>query len=501
MRNTILLANPMIIKPDRNTFELLRENHARVPVCAEAHFPDLDPARLYRLLFNDSPYAFLLESDNGPEETARYSFLGKGETPVLRSDSDSSSSNGKHRDHSAHCRDLLEQLNFFPGANPAESYLPHFWGGWVGYLSYEAGRWFESLPQPRPDTLDYPDLYFMRTEHLAVYDHKTETLRIITAVEHASYDRCVEEVGEIWERVGRHRHSLTAESVFSSGASTAKETTPAEDPLPNTSLEQFVHMVERAKRYIADGDIYQANLAQRFTAPFTKDPFDLFLRLRAVNPSPFSGFLKYQDMAIVSSSPERLVRLEGGRLHTRPIAGTRPRGKTPDEDLRLSRELILNEKEKAEHLMLVDLERNDLGRICRYGSVHVTDLMFLERYSHVSHIVSDIEGVMLDGVTVADILKALFPGGTVTGCPKIRCMEIIGELETCPRGPYSGSLGYIGFAPVMDLNIIIRTIIVKDGKAVFHAGAGIVADSVPEREYQETLDKAAAMLHALAHLA
>jgi anthranilate/para-aminobenzoate synthase component I len=256
-------------------------------------------------------------------------------------------------------------------------------------------------------------------------------------------------------------------------------------------------MAEKAKRYIADGDIYQANISHRFETDFSGDAFELYLRLREINPSPFSGYLKFVDLALVSSSPERLVKLEDNRLETRPIAGTRPRGKTPDEDRRLTRDLLLNEKEKAEHLMLVDLERNDMGRICEFGSIHVSELMFVEKYSHVSHIVSNILGTLSPGISFLDILRALFPGGTITGCPKIRCMEIIDELESSSRGPYSGSFGYIGWSRHMDLNIIIRTIVVKDHKASFHVGAGIVADSDPENEYNETLAKAAALIEVL----
>ena len=228
-----------------------------------------------------------------------------------------------------------------------------------------------------------------------------------------------------------------------------------------------------------------------------QDSFELYKYLRRVNPSPFSGFMKWDDLRIISSSPERLVKLERDCLETRPIAGTRPRGNTVQEDQKLSAELLLNEKEKAEHLMLIDLERNDMGRVCEYGTVHVTDFMFIEQYSHVSHIVSNIQGKLRPGIQPVDILKALFPGGTITGCPKIRCMEIIDELEPSSRGPYSGSMGYIGFSGFMDLNIIIRTLLVKNGKAYFHVGAGIVADSDPEKEYRETMDKAAALICVL----
>jgi anthranilate/para-aminobenzoate synthase component I len=266
---------------------------------------------------------------------------------------------------------------------------------------------------------------------------------------------------------------------------------------PNISKNQYINMIEKAKRYIEEGDIYQANLSQRFEATLKSEPLDIYESLLQINPSPFSGYLKLGDLTLVSSSPERLVKIENGILETRPIAGTRPRGRNIDEDDRLKTELLLNEKEQAEHLMLVDLERNDLGRVCKYGSVQVTDQMFVEQYSHVSHIVSNIKGTLKTDVTFKEILKAVFPGGTITGCPKIRCMEIIDELEPVARGPYSGSFGYIGFADYVDLNIIIRTILIKDDKAYFHVGAGIVADSIPEKEYQETLDKAAAMITVL----
>jgi anthranilate/para-aminobenzoate synthase component I len=259
----------------------------------------------------------------------------------------------------------------------------------------------------------------------------------------------------------------------------------------------YKERVAKAKTYIREGDIYQANLSQRFDTDFAGDPFALYQNLQKVNPSPFSGYMRFGDLVLVSSSPERLVKVEGDRIETRPIAGTRPRGFTLEKDQSLAQELLLNEKERAEHLLLVDLERNDLGRICKMGSVEVTDLMFLEQYSHVSHIVSNIVGILKPGVTVKDILKAVFPGGTITGCPKIRCMEIINELEPVKRGPYSGSFGYIGFTRQMDFNIIIRTIVIKSGKAYFHVGAGIVADSDPESEYQETLHKAAAMIEVL----
>jgi len=265
----------------------------------------------------------------------------------------------------------------------------------------------------------------------------------------------------------------------------------------NLSQDNYRKIVIRAKTYISDGDIYQVNLSQRFKTNFNGDPLSLYLKLREVSPAPFSGFLKFSEFSIISSSPERLLKIKDDKLETRPIAGTRPRGSDKKKDSALTTELLLSEKERAEHLMLVDLERNDMGRVCQSGSVKVTELMCLEKYSHVSHIVSNIEGELKKDITIYDLLKSLFPGGTITGCPKIRCMEIVNELEPSGRGLYSGSFGYIGFSRQLDLNILIRTIFVKNGEAFFHVGAGIVADSNPENEYKETLAKAAAMIEVL----
>ena len=274
---------------------------------------------------------------------------------------------------------------------------------------------------------------------------------------------------------------------------------PSSDPLSSTHTRQsFEEMVHRAKSYIADGEIYQANLSQRFEAPQREDPWEMYRGLSRINPSPFALFADFQGgpfadgFQVVSASPERLVRVRGRRVQTRPIAGTRPRGVTAVETARLRQELVLNEKERAEHLMLVDLERNDLGRVCRYGSVRVDDFMGLEEYSHVIHIVSNVQGELRPEVGLKELIKALFPGGTITGCPKIRCMEIIEELEPVRRRLYTGSFGYVSYTGDLDLNILIRTAWVVNGRVYFQAGAGIVADSDPTREYEETLHKARA---------
>ncbi|MBI4383532.1 MAG: aminodeoxychorismate synthase component I [Nitrospinae bacterium] len=487
----------MQIKPDRETFIESVRAGGRAPVFGEELVPDLDPSALYRGLFLDDPESFLFESFAGPDATTRYSLMGKSNSRLLRIERGVAqfARDGSGETVMDTAGGGLERMRF--GPEPADC-PPHFWGGWVGYVGYEAGQLFEDLPQGKKS--DVPDLYFMQVERLAVYDHKTGILRYIAVSEPGKddYDRLSGDIRQAWERIRSVLHAQgrkpAADIQVEPKRTLKRQRTEVRS---NLTRPQYMAMVEKAKAYISEGDIYQANLAQRFETEFDGDPFDLYLRLRAINPSPFSGFLKFRDLAIVSSSPERLVKVEDDRIETRPIAGTRPRGKTVEEDHLLARDLLLNEKEKAEHLMLVDLERNDLGRICESGSVRVTDLMFLEKYSHVAHIVSNIQGTLKPGTAVSDILRAVFPGGTITGCPKVRCMEIIDELEPVPRGPYSGSLGYIGFARYMDLNIVIRSVVVKDGRAYFHAGAGIVADSDPEREYQETLDKAAAMMAAL----
>jgi anthranilate/para-aminobenzoate synthase component I len=264
------------------------------------------------------------------------------------------------------------------------------------------------------------------------------------------------------------------------------------------SKHHYMDMVRRAKDYIAAGDIFQANLSQRISAPLSgRRPYDIYMVLREINPSPFAAYADFGEYQIVSSSPERLVRLFDNVLDTRPIAGTRPRGKDSGEDEAMRSELLLNEKERAEHIMLIDLERNDIGRVAETGSVTVDELMITEDYSHVIHIVSNVRGMLAEGKTPCDVVRATFPGGTITGVPKVRCMEIIDELEPVARGPYTGSLGYIGYAGTMDLNIIIRTFVVKGGRAYVQAGAGIVADSDPEREYYETLKKAEALIRTL----
>jgi para-aminobenzoate synthetase component 1 len=361
-----------------------------------------------------------------------------------------------------------------------------FAGGAVGYLGYEAKNLLEpGRPARRAKPgLGLPDLCFLFFDEGILVDHAEGAVRLFCLA---------------GDRRGADRRFARLEERLGAAAPRAVAARDAAELRASVSMTRaaFLAAVRGAKRHIRKGDIFQANLSQRFSFPLTRDPLDVYEELRRINPSPFFGFFEAEDFTLVSGSPERLVKLEGGVLETRPIAGTRARGLTAESDEALSRELFLSEKERAEHVMLVDLERNDLGRVAEYGTVAVDELMALEEYSHVKHIVSNVRADLRRGLDAVDALKALFPGGTITGAPKIRCMEIIDELEPVARGPYTGSLGYLSYSGGMDMNILIRGLTVRNGKAHLQVGAGIVADSVPEKEYDETLHKAEAVLSAV----
>ena len=384
--------------------------------------------------------------------------------------------------------------------------LPPFQGGAAGMLSYDFVRYLEKLPDTAEDDLHIPDAHFFMFDRVIAFDHVLKKCWVIvcpgardTALGFTEMkrdrDECIDEAEAEVDRLVR-AVARDAAPVICAPVSH----TPV-DIFPQTTKERYMEMVRRAKEYIAAGDIFQANLSLRIRGEIgTISPLDIYCILREINPSPFAAFIDFGDYAIVSSSPERLVRVAGSRVDTRPIAGTRPRGRDLQEDSSMSAELLLNEKERAEHIMLIDLERNDLGKVADYGSVMVDELMITEKYSHVIHIVSNVKGDLVATKDCFDVIRAAFPGGTITGVPKVRCMEIIEELEQRRRGPYTGSLGYIGFNGNMDLNIIIRTFVVKEGMAYVQAGAGIVADSDPEREYHESLKKAEALISTLRKL-
>ena len=380
---------------------------------------------------------------------------------------------------------------------------PPFFGGAVGYFSYDLVRQFEQLPCLASPDPAVPALEFAFFDLIAAVDHDQNQLVLMFC---PPLERFLGEPREKLYREGRDRLALLEAQLTRSDTADRHD-----DQLgrlifsPDQTQSAYMDRVRRCQEYIAAGDIYQANLSHRFTVRCDVPAREglhadlaAFRRLRALNPSPFSGVLRFEDIRLISSSPERLVRLNGRRADTRPIAGTRPRGNTTIDDQRLVEELLANEKERAEHIMLVDLERNDLGRVCRFGSVRVDELMTLEQYSHVNHLVSHVTGTLSDRATGFDLLKAMFPGGTITGVPKIRCMEIIEELEPVRRGPYTGSMGYLSWSGDLDFNILIRTLMMMNGAGYLQVGAGIVADSDPAREYEETMHKAQAFFSAFA---
>ncbi len=364
--------------------------------------------------------------------------------------------------------------------------------GLVGVLSYDLNRWIERLSEPQPAPQPFPDMVWWAMRVVLVVDHLEERTWLMSVVD-------PHRPAPVARREALDALAWTADRLkpgtpcdVGVGRETSRVSLEA-----TCSRAEFESMVSRALEFIRCGEIFQANLSQRFSAPWTGEAFDLYQRLRSLNPSPFACFLSWGTTQVVSCSPERLVRVQEGQVETRPIAGTRPRGATAEGDAINSLELLVSEKERAEHVMLVDLARNDLGRVCRSGSVGVRELMTLEAYSHVIHIVSDVTGILQDGLGPVDVLRAVFPGGTITGCPKVRCMQILRQLEPVRRGLYTGSVGYLGFDGTLDLNIAIRTMLLQEERVSFHVGAGIVADSDPGREYDETLAKAGALVAAL----
>ncbi len=466
-----------------------------VPVYREVTADLETPVTAY-LKVARGPYSFLLESVEGGERIARYSFIGAEPRQVIRTGVTPSAGSG----------DRFERVDLGPvdPLKPIEEALsayrpvpvdglPRFHGGAVGYLAYEAVRYFERLPQPAPDPLSLPESVFMITDTLVVFDHVKHTIKVVGNAYldgnvEAAYADAVERIDRVVERLARPLEP-------------ALPGLPREGPpgavQSNMTQPEFEAMVERVKRYIVAGDIIQAVVSQRLRRETAAHPFDIYRALRKVNPSPYMFYLDLEGFQLVGASPEMLVQVEHGRISTNPIAGTRPRGADDAQDLAMEEELRTDEKERAEHVMLVDLGRNDVGRVSKPGTVRVDQFLDVQRFSHVMHLVSRVSGTLRDGMTSFDALRACFPVGTVSGAPKIRAMEIIAEMEPHQRGPYAGGVGYFDLSGNMDTCIALRTMVVKDGTAYVQAGGGIVYDSVPELEYQETLHKAAALLRAI----
>ena len=491
----------MDLSPTFDAFEHLARDHRIVPLWREFLF-DVDTAVTAYAKLAEPPFGFLLESVEGGEQWARYTFLGTRPSAAWRV-------RGDRVDWwtpavgwtPVSCDDPLEDLKtrLETRTAPAVPGLPRLWGGAVGFFSYDIVRRFERLPDPPDDDLGLPDGLFVFTDIVLAIDNLKGRARAVASVHvpegadretlRAEYDAAVRRIDDTIERL----------STRPAPAPLSVPDEPESDPAFRSSMtrEQFESAVDVAKEHIRAGDIFQVVLSQRLAMELEASPFHLYRVLRSINPSPYLYFLELDGVTLVGSSPEVLVRVEDGIVTVRPIAGTRPRGADPDADREMAAELAADEKELAEHRMLVDLGRNDVGRVSRFGSVEVVDLMVVERYSHVLHLVSQVEGRLEPGLGSMDVLKACFPAGTVSGAPKIRAMEIIDTLEPVRRGPYAGAVGHLGYGgTTMDTAITIRTVVVTDGKAYVQAGAGIVADSRPEREYEETLNKARALLRA-----
>ncbi|MFH1560718.1 MAG: anthranilate synthase component I [Chloroflexota bacterium] len=457
-----------------------------VPLYREINGDLETPVSAY-LKIAQPPYSFLLESVEGGERLARYSFIGTEPFHVVKTGP------GQPDGEVDPLVLIQEKLDrYTPVPIPG---LPRFHGGAVGYLAYDAVRYFERVPTPSKDPLGLPEALFLFVDTLLVFDHLRHKIKVVTHIhlDDGSVEGAYEEaVGRIEGLVSRLSRPLVVEPGIKREGGQG-----GSDVSSNMSKERYEALVERIKEYIYAGDIIQAVLSQRLARPTQASPFDIYRALRTLNPSPYMYFLALDGFHIVGASPELLVRVEDGVIYNFPLAGTRPRGGTIAEDEALAQELRSDEKERAEHIMLVDLGRNDVGRISQPGSVEVTDLMRVVRYSHVMHLESEVHGRLRADRTVYDALRSCLPAGTLSGAPKIRAMEILAELEAERRGPYGGAVGYFGFSGTMDTAITIRTMVLKDGVAYIQAGGGIVADSVPEKEYQETLHKARAVLRAI----
>jgi len=453
-----------------------------VPVYREI-VADLETPVSAFLKVNRGGYSFLLESVEGGQRLARYSFIGTDPYRVLTT---------RGEDKTDPLPLIAEELNRYQIV-PVDG-LPRFCGGAVGYMAYETVTRFEELPSPGNDPLGLPESLFMLVDSMLVFDHVTHKIKVLS---HARLDGDVEEAYQ--EAVGRIENLVDRLSQPLQPSQRAEEAAPVNSYRlsSNFTKEEFGAGVLKIKQYITEGEAIQVVLSQRLSQPTDATPFEIYRALRTINPSPYMFFLDFNDFHIIGASPEILVRVEDGMVMTRPLAGTRPRGKTPDEDIMLEQELRSDEKERAEHIMLVDLGRNDIGRVSEPGTVEVSDLMDVERYSHVMHLVTHVQGKLRRDLTAFDALRACFPAGTVSGAPKIRAMEIIAELEPEKRGAYAGAAGYFSFSGNMDMAIAIRTMVVNKGIAYVQAGGGIVYDSVPEREYEETMNKARALLKAI----
>ena len=482
--------------PSPEEFQELTKQGTLIPVYCEILADMETPVSAYKKIATGK-YSFLLESMEGGEKWARFSFIGSNPALIFRSKANTVELIKDGTLHeSIKTDDPLDVLKGIMDKYQLVEVkgIPRFCGGAVGYASYDMVRFIEHLPPETEDDLDLFDSIFLITETLLIFDNLTNTIKIVCNV-HIDEE---EDIPGVYQQA---QDKIAAIIALLRRPSAYDEIEPlGSEPIEissNLEPEHFKNIVDQAKIAITAGEIIQVVLSQRFETPLQGDPFNVYRALRRVNPSPYMYYLTFDDLIIVGASPEVLVRVEGEQIELRPIAGTRPRGKDEDEDESLKQELLNDPKEIAEHVMLVDLGRNDVGRVSQMGTVVVPEFLIVEKYSHVMHIVSDVRGTLQPGRDSFDVFKACFPAGTVSGAPKVRAMQIIEELESSQRGPYAGAVGYFSFSGNMDFCIVIRTLLVKNNTVYFQAGAGIVADSQPENEFKETVSKAKALVKAL----
>ena len=446
-------------------------------------------------VFRNRPFSFFLDSGMDPGKLGRYSFMGSDPFLVLRSRGEEISliRDGVKESRRGNPFDVVGELLATYSLDECPAGIP-FVGGAVGYFSYDLCHFIERLPATAVDDLNLPECYLAFYDTAIAFDHLERKAYLISTgfpelEERKRKQRAAEKLKEMKSRM-LNKSSFSGELI----------SIPVEEGIvlkSNFSHQEYLKAVAIAREYICAGDIFQVNLSQRFEADLDITPYELYQRLRQINPAPFASYLDFDGVSVVSASPERFLKVHGDWVETRPIKGTRPRGKSMAEDEALAQELLSSAKDRAENVMIVDLERNDIGRVCRYGTVQVTELAILETYPTVFHLTSTVRGRLRSGKNRIDLLKATFPGGSITGAPKVRAMEIIDELEPTRRSVYTGSIGYLSFSGEMDINIVIRTFLIKGKKAYFQVGGGIVYDSEPEAEYEETLDKARALIQAL----
>ena len=487
--------------PDLDEFKSLAQHGNLIPVYKEI-LGDVETPVSAFLKLGKKP-SFLLESVTGGEKWARYSFLGIDPAMTLNCAGRKVTVQKRRKTSQVETDDPLSVVkDILSRFAPVEvAGIPRFSGGFVGYIGYDVVKFFERVPDSPKPALDIPDIFLMLTDTILIFDNLRQTIKIVSNVHvdnkniEKTYENAGKRIDKIIEKLGqkamgkRQKVKELFPLAFSHSPFASLDNFSS-----NFTKEGFMDAVVRAKEYIMSGDILQVVLSQRFETQAPIHPFNLYRALRVINPSPYMYYLDTGDVQLVGSSPEILVRLEGDKITLRPIAGTRKRGDTEDADRALEEDLKKDPKERAEHIMLVDLGRNDVGRVAEIGSVKVTEVMKVERYSHVMHLVSNVEGLLRKGLDAFDVFKACFPAGTVSGAAKVRAMEIIEELEPTKRGPYAGSVGYISYSGNMDMCITIRTLIIKNDRIFVQAGAGLVADSVPENEYYETVNKAMAMM-------